>query len=430
MSLMNTLYVWFPASWGPSVVEAISKRNQTWLQQHPVHRDPAMFNAFEVENGPASREMTYKIQKWNVNSPEVHPILVANARVDWMALQDSELTQQFEILREGILRDVFSQRASSAWQGMQPQRLTVSLLLPGGVTADQWLDFLQSQRQFWPTMTTRHASLAPIRTPTFQRERRQIQSKHLWDTLSIDWSKLSWKLYTYKPTGLSREDLWTHLFVTKHRANPYQEREYQGADQDAVYDRWYQDKRYIGAYKVTRTLLGIDIDVSMVGFNIDNITAKKALQDAKDRHARRWQTKEGTYRLKEQLLPDVRDNDIVMADSSTGHWLPPQCDFTHDGWNGSRWPFDWSWHPLAFLDSPGRNVHLLGRRYLLGQLELCGFFREFNIWESASDVSLFHLSHHPPLHLPVAFSWWLWLFALGFVGCSCFPGFASARGFH
>ena len=63
MSLMNTLYVWFPASWGPSVVEAISKRNQTWLKQHPVYKDPAMFNASEVENGPASREMTYKIQK-------------------------------------------------------------------------------------------------------------------------------------------------------------------------------------------------------------------------------------------------------------------------------------------------------------------------------------------------------------------------------
>ena len=319
MSLMNTLYVWFPASWGPSVVEAISKRNQTWLQQHPVHRDPAMFNASEVENGPASREMTYKIQKWNVNSPEVHPILVANARVDWMSLEDSELRQQFEILREGILRDVFSQRASSAWQGMQPQRLTVSLLLPGRSTADQWLDFLRSQRQFWPTMTTRHASLAPIRMLTFQRERRLMQSKHLWDTLSIDWAKLSWKLYTYKPTGLSRVHLWTHLFVTKHRQNPFQEREYQGADQDAVYNRWYEDKRYMGAYKATKTLQGIDIDVSMVGFNIDNITAKKALQDAKDKHARRWQTKEGTYRLKEQLLPDVRDTDVVMADSSTGH---------------------------------------------------------------------------------------------------------------
>ena len=106
------------------------------------------------------------IGKWNVVSQRVHPILVANARVDWLALQDSELTQNLTILREGILRDVFSQRASSAWQGAQPQRLTVSLLLPGGGTADQWLDFLQSQRQFWPAMTTRRASLAPISTQT------------------------------------------------------------------------------------------------------------------------------------------------------------------------------------------------------------------------------------------------------------------------
>ena len=152
---MNTLYVWFPVSWGPSVVEA-SKRNQKWLQQHPVHRYPTMFNPLEVQNGPASRDMRYKIQKWNVNSEKVHPILVANARVDWMSLDDSDITQQFEILREGILRDVFSQRTSSAWQGMQPQRLTVSLLLPG-------MGFLQRQRQFWPTMTTCHASLAPLR---------------------------------------------------------------------------------------------------------------------------------------------------------------------------------------------------------------------------------------------------------------------------
>ena len=61
-------------------MEAISKRNQTWLAQHPVQRDPAMFNATEVENGPAAQKMTYKIQKWNVLSRRVHPILVANAR--------------------------------------------------------------------------------------------------------------------------------------------------------------------------------------------------------------------------------------------------------------------------------------------------------------------------------------------------------------
>ena len=128
---MNTLYVWFPASWGPSVVEAISKRNQTWLAQNPVHRDAEMFNATEVEMGPAARAMTYKIQKWNVRSERVHPILVANTRVDWLALDDAEISRNFPILLEGILQDVFSQRASSAWQGAQPQRVTVSHLLPG-----------------------------------------------------------------------------------------------------------------------------------------------------------------------------------------------------------------------------------------------------------------------------------------------------------
>ena len=318
MSLMNTLYVWFPASWGPSVVEAISKRNQTWLAQNPVHRDPEMFNATEVEMGPAARAMTYKIQKWNVRSERVHPILVANTRVDWLALDDAEISRNSPILLEGILQDVFSQRASSPWQGAQPQRVTVSLLLPRSGTAEQWRDFLQSRRQFWPTMTTRHASLAPICSATLQRERRQMQSKHLWDTIDIQWPALSKKLYVSKPTGLTRTQLWQHLFVTKHRQNPYQEREYQGDDKDEVWNRWYQAQNYIDAYRVMTHPFCINVEVAIGGFNNDNKAAKKAISDAKAVHARRWQTKEGTYRTKEQLLPDVCDvrdvRDVAMAD--------------------------------------------------------------------------------------------------------------------
>ena len=121
------------------------------------------------------RAVTYKIQKWNVRSERVHPILVANTQVDWLALADAEISQNFPILREDILQDVFSQRASSAWQGAQPPRVTVALLLPGSGTAEQWLDFLQSQRK----------------------------SKHLWDTINIKWSALSKKLYVSKPSGLS-----------------------------------------------------------------------------------------------------------------------------------------------------------------------------------------------------------------------------------
>ena len=115
----------------------------------------------------------------------------------------------------------------------------------------------------------------------------------------------------------------THLFVQKHRQNPFQEREYQGDDTRNVYNKWYADQRYMYAYKSTKTLRGIDVDGAMMGFNVENLTAKQALLDAKDKHARRWQTKEGTYRLKGKLLPDVRDTDVEMADTSTG---PQQSD--------------------------------------------------------------------------------------------------------
>ena len=90
--MMNILYVWFPASWGPSVVEAIQKRNETWLAQNPVFPDPQMFNHSEVAMGPASREMS-EVER--PLSDRLHPILVANARVDWLALKDDEITQQF-----------------------------------------------------------------------------------------------------------------------------------------------------------------------------------------------------------------------------------------------------------------------------------------------------------------------------------------------
>ena len=263
ISMMNILYVWFPASWGPSVVEAIQKRNETWLAQKPVIRDPQMFNRAEVTMGPASRELTYKIQQWNVHSDGFHPILVANARVDWLALKDDDINQKFPILLEGILQDVFSQRASSAWQGAQPQKITVSLLLPGTSTAAQWRDLLQSRRQFWPTLTTRHASLAPLCADALQRERRQMQSKHLWYSIDINWVELDKKLQVLAPTGLTREQIWQHLFLTKHQQNPFVEGRYKGMDYAEVEQKWKTTKLYFRDYKRCTRPFSVNLEVAI-----------------------------------------------------------------------------------------------------------------------------------------------------------------------
>ena len=74
-----------------------------------------------------------------------------------------------------------------------------------------------------PTLTTRHASLVPVSAEALQRERRQMQAKHLWYNLDIRWVDLKDKLEVLAPTGLTRNDIWRHLFLMKQRKNPYEE---------------------------------------------------------------------------------------------------------------------------------------------------------------------------------------------------------------
>ena len=91
INMMNILYVWFPASWGPSVVEAIQTRNVTCLAKKPIVRDPHIFDRKEAARGSRAREVTCWIQKWNIKAEGFHPILVANARVDWLAMDDDDI---------------------------------------------------------------------------------------------------------------------------------------------------------------------------------------------------------------------------------------------------------------------------------------------------------------------------------------------------
>ena len=70
----------------------------------------------------------------------------------------------------------------------------------------------------------------PLCADALQRERRQMQSKHLWYTIDIRWHELAKKIQVLTPTGLTREQLWHHLFVLKHRQNPFKEGKYKGVD--------------------------------------------------------------------------------------------------------------------------------------------------------------------------------------------------------
>ena len=112
-----------------------------------------------------------------------------------------------------------------------------------------------------------------------QRERRQMQAKHLWYNVDIRWSDLKDKLEVLAPTGLTREDIWRHLFLTKQHKNPYEEGCYTGEDVEDVKQKWEAKKHYFEQHKKDGPRPPcIDLDTAIQGFNIDNTAAYQAIE--------------------------------------------------------------------------------------------------------------------------------------------------------
>ena len=190
-SLMSTLYVWFPASWAPMVAERLfswsppsrgfaypqhgrpaSGPAQTYSGAQPWHQhSQGAAGSSEAMEETDSTDVKYKIRQWSLPGATIVPVLNVGSRVFWLELDDKALLDSYEVLQEGILCDVFSQKCSAAWQGARGERLTVGIMLPGRQDADDWLNFMLSQKNLWPTFTTRGTLTEEISEQVFSKER-------------------------------------------------------------------------------------------------------------------------------------------------------------------------------------------------------------------------------------------------------------------
>ena len=199
-----------------------------------------------------STKVVYKIRQWSLPGATVVPVLNVSSRVFWLELDDKAFLDSYTVLQEGILCDVFSQKCSAAWQGAPGQRLTVAIMLPGRQDADDWLNFMLSQKNLWPTFTTRGTLTEEISEQTFRKERRRLQAKHLWMEVRLSWRVLAGRMYTAAPTGKSRDQLYALLFDKAARGshkNPYEEKAYRGPDLKAVQTWWEQCKEWMHYFK-------------------------------------------------------------------------------------------------------------------------------------------------------------------------------------
>ena len=97
-----------------------------------------------------AQEFSYKVKRWQVDQSGGCPILQSSVNVEWFTFDPQIFSPFFTRLYEGILNDVFIQKAAVAWDNAPNSRIMVSLLLPGPMKADEWLHKVRANRHMWP----------------------------------------------------------------------------------------------------------------------------------------------------------------------------------------------------------------------------------------------------------------------------------------
>ena len=67
---------------------------------------------------PEGLDFTYKVKRWQADARGCCPVLQSRINVDWLTFDPQMFTPLFPRLKEGILRDVFIQKA--VWPGTTP----------------------------------------------------------------------------------------------------------------------------------------------------------------------------------------------------------------------------------------------------------------------------------------------------------------------
>ena len=322
------LFSWSPPPRGstyPQHGRSASGPPQTYSGAHPWHQhSQGAAGSSEAMEETDSTEVKYKIRQWSLPGATSVPVLNVSSRVFWLELDDEALLDSYGVLQEGILCDVFSQKCSAAWQGARGERLTVGIMLPGRQDADDWLNFMLSQKNLWPTFTTRGTLTEEISAQVFSKERRRLQAQHLWMVVKLRWGVLVDRMYVKAPTGKSKEELDTLLFdraARRNRTDPYEEKKYRGAGIKEVQAWWKKCQDWMAHFKKQSEPFVYDFKKLLKALSDKEAVAQSEVDAFMENCAKRWQTREGTYQLKRRRLkPDVRDSpeypgaDIDMAD--------------------------------------------------------------------------------------------------------------------
>ena len=235
-------------------------------------------------------------------------LLQSRINVDWLTFGPQMFAPLFPRLKEGILRDVFIQKAVAAWDYAPSNRIMVSLLLPGPMEMDQWLKDVRASINMWPLQKTAHGVTNQMATEVFmRRERRRLQARHIWEKIEPNWPMIRARVWTKQATGLPYDALHRRLFLHHYtEESRWLENSYRGPHWRWVQQQWKNCQAWFAGQAVARSPSQWISTLYLHGLDQLDALSWQWLNQHENLVEQVWHTQQGTFRRKRP--PDVRDD--------------------------------------------------------------------------------------------------------------------------
>ena len=306
-SWVDSLFVWFPASWMPLVVEAI--REKSFASNQVVSQLGAVAFTDQTQTVlPEGLDFTHKVKRWQADARGCCPVLQSRINVDWLTFDPRMFVPLFPRLKEGILCDVFIQKAVVAWDNAPSNRIMVSLLLPGPMGMDQWLKDVRACINMWPLQKTTHVVTNQMVTEVFmRRERRRLQARHIWEKIEPVWPMIRDRVWTKQATGLPYDALLRRLFLHDYtEESRWLENTYKGPHWRWVQQQWKNCQAWFADQAVARSPSQWVSTLYLHGLDQLDALSWQWITQHENLVEQVWHTQQGTFRRKRP--PDVRDD--------------------------------------------------------------------------------------------------------------------------
>ena len=116
-SWVDSLFVWFPASWMPLVVDAIREKSFAYSQVVSQLGAVAFTDRPHVEL-PEALDFTYKVKRWQADARGCCPVLQSRINVDWLTF-DPQLFARSSLDSKKEFSEMCSFR-KRLWPGTTP----------------------------------------------------------------------------------------------------------------------------------------------------------------------------------------------------------------------------------------------------------------------------------------------------------------------